>query len=169
VGLGGNPDVELDLDSGPLPFADGEFETVLCLDVLEHLENIHFMFDELCRVSSQHVIVSLPNCLGHLWRCMTRFGMETEQGLLKYYGLPDEPPADRHRWFFDAVEAEQFVRKRADKNGCRVTQLDVEQRDTTPRLRKRFLLNWARRIILHQDIDYRRLSSGSVWAVIAKH
>src|SRR5688572_23346458 len=50
VDMAGKPDITLDLDSGaPLPFGDGEFRTVLCIEVLEHLEHLHAMFGELVR------------------------------------------------------------------------------------------------------------------------
>lgn len=46
-----------------LPFSDGEFDTVICLEGLEHLINPLFTVSELCRVcrSGGHVIVSIPN------------------------------------------------------------------------------------------------------------
>lgn len=53
IGLGGNPDVSVDLEKEKIPFNDNSFDCVLCTDVLEHLENIHEIFDELCRVSSR--------------------------------------------------------------------------------------------------------------------
>ena len=168
IGKGGNPDREVDLDAGALPFADGEFETVICMDVLEHLEHIHFVFDELCRVSSESVIISLPNCLGHLWRVLTRLGAESAEGLTRYYGLPLEPPADRHRWFFDALEAERFIRHRAEKNGMRVVAIKAADMADRPRLRKRFLVSLAYKLILRDDIDRWRLNAGTVWAVLAK-
>src|SRR5262245_2714653 len=49
-------DVVVDLDQAPLPFPDRHFDTVLCTDVLEHLERCHAVFDELCRVARGHVI-----------------------------------------------------------------------------------------------------------------
>ena len=166
IGVGGEPDQQFDLESGPLPFADGAYDVVLCLDVLEHLEGIHRVFDELCRVSRQHVIVSLPNCLGFLWQVLTRFGMETDDRLMKYYGLPDEPPADRHRWFFDAVEAEQFVRRRALRNRMEVAHLDFVSPTRKPTRKKRLLWACARRVLLRRDIDRQRLFRGAMWAVL---
>jgi len=168
IGLGGNPDQRVDLDREPLPHADGEFDVVLCLDVLEHLEDIHRVFDEVCRVAGRHVILSLPNCLGHLWRILTRFGRETDEGLMKFYGLPPEPPPDRHRWFFDSLEAEQFVRHRAARNNMAVVQLDWQKATTRPMLRKRFLLAVARRILLRGDVEPERLDRGTLWAVLER-
>ena len=36
---------------------------------------------------------------------------------MKFYGLPKEREADRHKWFFSAYEAREFVSYRAKKNG----------------------------------------------------
>ena len=66
--LRGRPDIIFDLESGFLPFRSRTFDTVVCADVLEHLENIHRVFDECLRVSRGWVIVSLPNCYGGFWR-----------------------------------------------------------------------------------------------------
>ena len=44
MGFGDNIDVFFNLENCPYPQADREFETVICLDVLEHLENIHLVF-----------------------------------------------------------------------------------------------------------------------------
>lgn len=48
---------------GPLPFADGAFGTVLCLDVLEHVpraDRAGFV-DELARVAAERVILGCPS------------------------------------------------------------------------------------------------------------
>jgi ubiquinone/menaquinone biosynthesis C-methylase UbiE len=44
-----------------LPFADGAFELVLCLEVLEHLENPRAAIAELARVSNRAVVISVPH------------------------------------------------------------------------------------------------------------
>lgn len=46
-----------------LPFDDGEFEVVTCLDVLEHLlpEDTEIVLAELDRVASKHVVVTANN------------------------------------------------------------------------------------------------------------
>ncbi len=44
-----------------LPFADGAFELVLCLEVLEHLRDPGAALAELSRVSSSEIVLSVPH------------------------------------------------------------------------------------------------------------
>lgn len=57
------------VDGRTLPFADGEFDAALCLEVLEHLEDPRGFLHEVHRVAPRKLIVSVPNCelLGYLW------------------------------------------------------------------------------------------------------
>ncbi len=93
--------INLDTPGITLPCADQEFDTVMACDVLEHLERIHAIFDEFCRVAAQRVIISLPNPAHNFVDALTADG----GGRLKFYGLPVDAPKDRHRWFFGAEEA----------------------------------------------------------------
>jgi SAM-dependent methyltransferase len=61
------PDIEVrrgDL-SGTLPYANGEFDYVVCLEGLEHIENPHQAIREFARllVPGGHLIISTPNIL----------------------------------------------------------------------------------------------------------
>ena len=114
VGLTQESDVKLNLESaGKLPFEDRSFGTVLCLDTLEHLNNLHSMSNELFRIAREHVIISLPNCWSQARRNIAR-----GSGSIWHYGLTPEPPPDRHKWFFNTEEACNFLSaqtKRADR------------------------------------------------------
>jgi SAM-dependent methyltransferase len=121
VGLDRGPaaDVQLDLmASARLPFDDRSFDAVVCTDVLEHLENLHALFDELVRVSARHLLLTLPNN----WNS-ARQRLARGRGAMAHYGLPLDPPADRHRWFFGFTEAEDFVRGRAQRSGLSIVEL----------------------------------------------
>lgn len=64
IGIGLNSDkidLKINLEEQPFPYKDNSFDVVLCFDVLEHLDNIHEVFDELCRVARKYLIISLPN------------------------------------------------------------------------------------------------------------
>lgn len=168
LGMGGSPDVRFDLESGPLPFPADRFDCVLCLDVLEHVDNAHQVFDELCRVSRRHVIVALPNNWLSFYRRLVK-GDDPDDPPMKFYGLPLEPPEDRHKWFFAADEAERFLLYRAGKNGMRVVQLDDYP---PPKRRRRTLRQWIRRVaegwLLRGGFDPRNLQVSTVWAVLEK-
>ena len=165
VGLGGHPDQRVDLERERLPFDADAFDTVLCLDVLEHIENPQQTFDELCRVASGHVVVALPNPWRAFWRNLGRGRWEASGGL-KFYGLPADKPEDRHKWFFSLGEAEAFIRQRAEANGWRVLQMDHEGQDRpTPGPRGR-LRRWLIGRLLGGPLPWRDLEAGSLWAVL---
>ena len=167
IGLGGHPDQEVDLEKEKIAFPDNSFDCVLCLDVLEHLDNIHEVFDEICRVTQRYVIISLPNPWADFYRMLCfddyRPGQPT-----KFYGLPVEPPHDRHKWFYSTEEAEKFILYRADKNGMRVVQMDNERRDKEGRGWKRLLRVVARIILLRKDLNLKNLHAGMLWTVLEK-
>lgn len=64
VKLGKEHFPSLDLREGniyKLPFKDNTFDLVICLEVLEHLEDPEKALKELVRVSKKHCIISVPN------------------------------------------------------------------------------------------------------------
>jgi 2-polyprenyl-3-methyl-5-hydroxy-6-metoxy-1,4-benzoquinol methylase len=44
-----------------LPFQDSEFDLVICLEVLEHIEQPERALSELCRVSNRWLLLSVPH------------------------------------------------------------------------------------------------------------
>ncbi len=56
------------VDGRTLPFADAAFDTALCIEVLEHIDEPHGFVREIQRVAPRQLIVSVPNCelLGYL-------------------------------------------------------------------------------------------------------
>lgn len=112
------PDFFVNFEEAKLPFQSNEYETVLCFDNLEHCENCHDLFDELMRVSSRYVIVSLPNNWAGYLKLFLRGRSRPTIG----YGFPEEKPSPgvRHKWFFNLEEAERFLVHRAEKNNGKV-------------------------------------------------
>ncbi len=163
IDLGGHPDQEVDLGHGEIPFRDNSFDCVLCLDVLEHLERLHQIFDECCRVTCQHLIISLPNPLGILYSRL-RFGDYRPGQFTKFYGLPLEPPPDRHRWFFSYEEAEKFFLYRAGSQGMSVLQMEPEGMGGEPTRLKRL----AQMVLFHRNLNPKNLYAGPLWAVLEK-
>ncbi len=101
-----------DWDASLLPYADGQFDSVFCLDTLEHITDIHTRFADLLRVTKKYAVVSLPNC----WRKTPR-EMIGGRSIRASYGLPVEKPMDRHRWYMNTEEIEDFLFYNAAKNG----------------------------------------------------
>ncbi|MBU0499767.1 MAG: class I SAM-dependent methyltransferase [Gammaproteobacteria bacterium] len=157
VDIAGNPDRVLNLDSvDALPFPDGSQDCVLCIEVLEHLENLHHMFHELVRVSRRHVIVSLPNC----WRD-ARQPIDRGRGHFAHYGLPVEKPQDRHRWFFSHTQARDFLLENASRLGLEVVEIFATEQQR-PAL-KRFL-----RKLRYPGEKYLNRYSQTVWVLLRK-
>lgn len=112
VDITGTPTYKIDLEKEGLShFKDNSFNTVICTEVLEHLNNLHDVFDDICRVSNKYVILSLPNN----WLYF-KFMLIKSKGDLKFYGLPVEKPIDRHKWFFNYDQALNFIIKRGKMN-----------------------------------------------------
>jgi SAM-dependent methyltransferase len=170
VGYGDGIDIELNLEKAPLPFKDNEFDTVICLDVLEHLENIHAVFDELCRVSKKSIIISLPNPWSDLFTTL-RIGNHSEEEGVKFYGLPPEKPLDRHRWFFSEKEAYNFVSYRSKKNGWNLTQFDSQgdQKKMGGNGLKGLIGRSLLKSIFRSDIDKLGLHHSTLWFTLEKN
>lgn len=165
IGLGGSVDVEINLEKGKLPYQDNSFDCVLCLDTLEHLDNIYEVFDELCRVTREYLIISLPNPWVSFMG-MLRGGYYKHTELpMKFYNLPTDPPEDRHKWFYGVHEAERFLKERGRRNGMGVVQLDREHASLNL---KRRLYRMILKLTVHKDVNVDSLWSGNVWAVLAK-
>lgn len=157
IDIAGAPDVRLDLEGiTRLPFDDGAFRCVLCIEVLEHIDNLHAIFDELARVSNRYIIVSLPNC----WR-EARLPIGRGKGQVGHYGLPLEKPQDRHKWFFSLTEARRFLEGKAEALG-----LKFEERFVTEKPRSS-LIRLLRKIRYRKD-RYQNRYSGTLWAVLEK-
>lgn len=121
VDFQGDVDIEIDLDKEcQLPFINSEFEMVCAMDVLEHLENLHFVFEEMVRCSSKYILISLPNSAAEIpviARNPKILSNNSEwQGYYsKYYGLPIEKQLDRHRhWMYpqDIIRFFEYQAKR---------------------------------------------------------
>ncbi|MBI3627212.1 MAG: methyltransferase domain-containing protein [Candidatus Sungbacteria bacterium] len=100
-----NPNLlPFDWEKADLPFPANSFDTVVCLDTLEHINDLHRSFYDLLRVSKHYVIISLPNPWRKTFKRM--LGGTWDKG---DYGLPPEKPFDRHKWFFNTEDIEYFI------------------------------------------------------------
>ena len=121
------PDAVVDLERGELPFDDKAFDTVICTDVLEHIDNIYRVHDELFRVARRYVIISLPNNWPNLFGSFLIGRNITHHA---GYGLTPQPKphGQRHKYFFNFEEACEFLGGRVPA-GFRVCRF--EQRLST--------------------------------------
>jgi SAM-dependent methyltransferase len=157
IDMAGNPDITLNLENiDRLPFEDDSFMSVLCIDVLEHLDNLHLMFNELARVSKRYIIVSLPNCWNDARKPLGR-----GKGRFGHYGLPLHKPEDRHKWFFSLTEAKNFISGKA-------AELQLDLRDMFVSEKPRLSLVKLLRKIRYQGDRYQNRYSGTLWAVLEK-
>ncbi|MGI6455529.1 MAG: class I SAM-dependent methyltransferase [bacterium] len=158
VDIAGNPDIQLNLEQiERLPFDDNQFDCVVCNDVLEHLDNFHFVFGELLRVSRKYVIISLPNC----W-IAARSPIARGYGSFTHYGLPLEPPPDRHKWFFNITEARHFMVEQAKVRNFRIPDTRISEKP------RNLLLRFLRRIRFAGRDKYINRYAHTVWFVLQK-
>lgn len=173
VDIAGTPDVKLNIETDlPLPFQSRDFDTSVCTDVLEHVENLHALFDELVRVTDKTLIISVPNATPDALRFVLQKKYRPSSTALinqvgvytKYYGLPLAHPEDRHKWFFSYDEAERFLRYQAEQKGLEIVQIfPTYNTKNTLRLR---LMRIASLILGKQR--QRNLFAHTLWAVLQK-
>ena len=147
----GKPDIKINLESiKRLPFKAQEFDTVICIEVLEHLENLHEISKELFRVSSNHVLISLPNCGRD-----ARVKIQRGRGSIAHYGLPLKKPLDRHKWFFTASEAIDFLKSIKPNN--------YELKITLTEPKRNFLIKFFRKLS-YSNSAYQNKFCQTIWA-----
>lgn len=169
IGLGKEVDVNINLEKEKIPFNDNHFDCVLCLDVLEHLDNLHEVFDEICRVSKEYIIISLPNPYKMLWNYLIRLVPYNENQNMKFYGLPLKKPEDRHKWFFSTTEAKRFIQYKCKGNHLVVVQMDLKE-GPPPKImgiKKLFFKLFLKKYL--NLLNNRDLYAGTMWAVLKKN
>lgn len=164
IGIADEADIYVDLEDGELPFEDGEFDCVLCLDVLEHLDNIHDTFDELIRVSRGYIIIALPNPWAAFLGMLKNGYFDGPERPLKQYYLSPEEVEDRHKWFFGAHEAEHFIRKRAELNDADVVQIDQLSSFSSPSVER--IVNFILSTVINSEVDPESLTKSTTWGLI---
>jgi len=129
----------------------------VCSDVLEHIDNLHAMFGELVRVCRRQLIISLPNNWAN-----ARKPIERGLGTFSFYGLPVDPPPDRHKWFFNLSEAAHFLTEQAKRRGLTVRECFANEK---PRVG---LARMARHLLYPAHERYLNRYAHTVWVVLEK-
>lgn len=96
--------------SNEIPFPDNTFDTVIMLDLLEHLYDPEFLLKEARRVSKQHVIIGVPNFSSLPARIQMLFGKVPE----------NNRPKKGHIFWFNYV----ILRSMLHKVGFEMTRLE---------------------------------------------
>ena len=117
----GKPDVLVDLDVDLFPFDERSFDTIVCIETLEHLHNMHKVFDDIMRASRRYVVCSLPNEFSHAKnRLMDSQGMPTSSAV-----IPVAPVFDRHEWLGGISDSIDFLYYRATLAGFEFRRVDL--------------------------------------------
>lgn len=97
----GKPDVKVDLENGKIPFKRSSFDCVVCLDVLEHLDNMHDVIKQIVGITKNYIILSFPNELR--WLHVLRYLWKTNDREFGFH------PRNRHKWFMSYSQSRDFV------------------------------------------------------------
>ena len=155
IDISGSYDLKLNLENcKKLPFKKNEFETTICIEVLEHLDNLHEISKDIFRVSNNNVLISLPNA----WRD-ARVKIQRGKGSIAHYGLPLEKPLDRHKWFFTTQEAINFLKSIKPSN--------YELKLTLTQPKRNFLIMFYRKL-RYSSSAYQNKFCQTVWAEYKK-
>ena len=106
-----------------LTFEEDSYDTVVCLDVLEHLSDPDGVMWQLARIARRFIIVSLPNCWFGAYDHLAR-----GCGTPRHYGLHPDGPADGHRWWFNFDDADHWLQWQAKRNGLTIRERVAEWR-----------------------------------------
>ena len=147
-------EIFMDLEKDSLLSINQKFDTIICTEVLEHLENIHRIFNEILEISRKYIIISLPNA----WFEFKKIPILKNSG--KFYGLPVETPEDRHRWFFNFSEAKHFIEKKVDGKAEEVVFYPYFNKTNQ-------VVKTIAKTLLSEN-RYLNLFSPTLWAVIRK-
>lgn len=172
VDKNGNADYILDLEKiKQVPFNNQSFDTIVCTDVFEHLENIHFIFDEICRIARNTIIISLPNGWINVWEIVGGPKRQISKNRRKrlsdlWWTLQVKPLDTRHKWFYSLWEANELIKYRAKK-------MDFEIIEYNPHIvvtKRLSLFNILR--LFHQNIwspeDFVNIYARTGWWVLRR-
>jgi hypothetical protein len=90
-----------------LPDNLNNIDTIVALDVLEHIENIHDVYKEFFSITNKTIVVALPNIAYYKFRINFLI-----KGVLSgKYIFSEEKVLDRHRWIPNYQSIDKFINK----------------------------------------------------------
>lgn len=96
---------------------DRRFDSVIALDVIEHVDDPHALMDRLVEITDKHLLVSLPNIFDLRHKLMFMF----RNTLGGKYQFGVENTLDRHRWVMNHDEILAFLSHFAEKHAMRMS------------------------------------------------
>ena len=120
IDMHGKPDIILNLDHDSLPFEDKSIDTVVCIETLEHLQNIHKVFDSVMKITRKYVICSLP-----VEAAYTGNKLVDSLGGVFSFSTPIAPVFDRHQWIGSIADNLDFIYYRGARNGFTIKRIDL--------------------------------------------
>ena len=126
IDVTGECDTRLNLDAiERLPFEDATFDVCCAFEVLEHLDHLHLIADEMFRVARSTLLISLPNAAVEIPQILANrryYDDPRENGVYsKFYGLPLQPPPNRHRWWLTFEDIVRYWLWYEETHTCALT------------------------------------------------
>jgi hypothetical protein len=111
------------------------FDCVTALDILEHTDAPHAVFDKLIGIARHLFVVTLPNCysLSVKWKFLVHDRMGGK------YNFGPTPTTDRHRWVMSVPEIHAFYQHKAAQHGCALEVIDLAYGDGQHAIRNAIL------------------------------
>lgn len=110
--------IKHNLEDG-LPNLDRKIDIIVCLDVLEHIDNSHKLRDEIFKKATKKVIIALPNMAYYKFRFNFLFKGE----LSRKYSFGETKPLDRHKWITNIDNIKKFI-STINKNEWKIKEYD---------------------------------------------
>jgi 2-polyprenyl-3-methyl-5-hydroxy-6-metoxy-1,4-benzoquinol methylase len=95
-----------------LPKNLGSIDIINAADVLEHIENIHEIFNDFFKLASKKITIALPNMAYYKFRLVFCFSGE----ISGKYIFHSRKITDRHKWFPTYFNNLKFIKENTPKN-----------------------------------------------------
>ena len=115
---------------------EDKFDSVVALDVLEHVDNLHELMDKLFSLSDKYIIVSLPN----IYDIHHKYLFLRHNTLGGKYVFETTGSLDRHRWVMNYDEIYDFYKFYAEKYNCKLTFIDLKFGENSGILLSKFIV-----------------------------
>ncbi len=106
-------------------FSEKKFDMIIALDVLEHTDNLHKVFEKIVKISNGYIVVNLPNN----YSFKDRFKFFLKGTLGKKYEFQVENSLDRHKWVMSRNEIIRFYEYQGRKYNLKLQVMELKYGD----------------------------------------